>query len=155
MQLKQAEKIAEEVVKRLSPYCSRIEVAGSIRRQKPTVNDIDIVLIPSDPWNLSHVISGLGPVKLMGDKLKRVIYKGVQVDLYQGDELSWGTLLLIRTGPKENNSRLCSLAKKKGWHLTASGAGLFDANGRRIGGDTEESIYRALGLPYEEPWQRG
>ena len=52
MELEKARAIASEVVKRLSPYCQRIEVAGSVRRKKAQVNDIDLVLIPSDLWNL-------------------------------------------------------------------------------------------------------
>ena len=52
MDLGEAQKIANEVVNQLSPYCDKVEIAGSIRRQKPTVNDIDIVLIPRDLGNL-------------------------------------------------------------------------------------------------------
>ena len=155
MQLKEAKVIADEVIKRLSPYCQRIEVAGSVRREKPTVNDIDFVLIASDLWNLSHEIMGLGPPRLGGGKLKRVIYNGVQLDFYFANEQTWATLLLIRTGSKENNIRLATLAKKKGWHLAASGDGLFNEKGERIAGDSEESIYRALGLPYQAPEGRG
>ncbi len=163
MELERAQKIAEEVIKRLSPYCKRreddkgyyIEVVGSVRRRKPRVRDIDIVLIGSDFWNLSHEIMGLGQSHMEGEKIKRVNYNGVQVDLYFADEKTWATLLLIRTGSKENNIRLASLAKKKGWHLAASGDGLFNENGERIAGDSEESIYEALSLPYQEPEERG
>jgi DNA polymerase (family 10) len=160
MELARAQKIADEVVKRLSPYCEpqRIKVVGSIRRRKPFPRDIDIVLIPSDLWNLEHEIRGLArPLvpKLSGDKLKRVIYNGVQVDIYYASEETWATLLLIRTGSKENNIRLASIAKNKGWRLKANGEGLFNEKGQRVAGDTEESIYEALGLPWQEPWERG
>jgi len=155
MELERAEKIANEVIKRISPYCKKIEVAGSIRRKKPLVRDIDICLVPSDHWNLSFQIAGLGPVKLKGDKLKRVSYNGTQVDIYYASEETWATLLLIRTGSAENNIRLATLAKKRGWHLAASGAGLFDENGRRVAGDSEESIYKTLELPFQQPEERG
>jgi DNA polymerase/3'-5' exonuclease PolX len=46
------------------------------------------------------------------------------------------------------------LAKKKGWHLAASGDGLFNEKGQRVAGGSEESIYEALELPYQEPWER-
>ena len=154
MQLEVAKKIAEEVLKRLSCYCQRIEVAGSIRRQKPVVNDIDIVLLPSDLWNLYHEIMGLGSVRMSGTKIQRVLHNGTQIDIYFASPETWATLFLIRTGSKENNIRLCSIAKKKGWHLAASGDGLFDENGKRIAGDSEESIYQALDLPWQEPWER-
>ncbi|MBA7616933.1 hypothetical protein ES703_24236 [subsurface metagenome] len=153
--LERAEKIAEAVVKRLRPYCKRIEVAGSVRRKKPWVNDVDLVLIPSDLWNLHHEIMGLGMVKMSGNKIMRVMVGSTQVDIYVASEETWATLLLIRTGSTENNIRLCSLAKKKGWHLAASGDGLFDERGERIAGDSEESIYEALDLPWQEPEERG
>jgi DNA polymerase (family 10) len=98
MKLERARSIADEVIKRLSPYC--------------------------------------------------------QVDIYIADETTWATLLLIRTGSTENNIRLCSRAKDMGWHLAASGDGLFNEMGKRIAGDTEISIYNALGLPYQEPLER-
>jgi len=60
MDLEKAKAIADEVVRRLGPYCTKIEVAGSIRRRKPWVKDVDIVLIPSDSWNLSQQVRGLG-----------------------------------------------------------------------------------------------
>ena len=52
MELERAQEMAEAVVWQLSPYCQRLVVAGSIRRGKPQVNDIDLVLIPTDLWNL-------------------------------------------------------------------------------------------------------
>ena len=155
MELERAQRIAEAVVKRLSPYCERIEVAGSVRRKKPTVKDIDFVLIPSDLWNLQHEIKGMGQVRMSGNKLMRVMAGSVQVDLYFADEKTWATLLLIRTGSAENNIRLATLAKKRGWRLAASGDGLFNEVGQRIAGDSEESIYGALGLPYQRPEERG
>lgn len=153
--LERAQKIAEQVVKRLSPYCSRIQVAGSVRRKKPWVNDIDLVLIPQDLWNLHQNIRGLGQMSMSGSKIMRVMVGSVQVDVYIADEETWATLLLIRTGSAENNIRLATLAKKRGWHLAASGDGLFNEREERIAGDTEESIYAALGLPYQEPEERG
>lgn len=154
IELGRAQRIAQEVVKRLSPYCQRIEVAGSIRRKKPRVNDIDLVLLPNDLWNLHREIMGLGQVRMSGNKITRVIADNTQVDIYIANEQTWATLLLIRTGSAENNIRLATLAKKRGWHLAASGDGLFDEKGERIAGDTEESIYQALGLPYQEPEER-
>lgn len=156
MELARAQKIASEVITRLAPYCQprHIKVVGSVRRRRPFPQDIDIVLIPSDPWNLSHEVMGLGPVKASGDKLKRVNYNGVQVDLYYASEETWATLLLIRTGSAENNIRLATLAKKNGWKLKANGDGLFNEFRQRIAGDSEESIYEALNLHYQQPWER-
>ena len=155
IELERAQRIANAVIKRLSPYCSRIEVAGSVRRKKPQVHDIDFVLIPSDPWKLHSEILKLGQVRMSGSKVTRVMAGSVQLDLYFADEKTWATLLLIRTGSAENNRRLCSRAKEMGWRLHAAGSGLFNERVERIAGDTEESIYGALGLPYQRPEERG
>jgi len=155
--LERARETAEAIVEKLKPYCKRIEIAGSIRRRRPRVNDIDLVLIPSDPWNLHHTILGLCrpfPATASGSKLMRIQVNGIQVDLYFADETTWATLLLIRTGSAENNIRLCSIAKNRGCHLHADGSGLFNEKGERIAGDTEASIYEALGLKYQEPTKR-
>jgi len=152
--LERAHKVAAAVVKRLAPYCTKIEIAGSVRRRKEWVNDIDLVLIRSDPWNLHHEIMRLGSVRMSGNKIMRVMVGAIQIDIYFATPETWATLLLIRTGSAENNIRLCTLATKKGWHLAASGDGLFDEKGQRIAGDSEESIFRALGLPYQRPQER-
>ena len=156
--LERAEKMAEAIVKYLSPYCKKIEVAGSIRRRKAWVNDIDLVLIPANLWNLHQEILNLSrafPPKASGSKIMRIEVNSTQVDLYFADETTWATLLLIRTGSAQNNIRLCSRAKDGGWHLAADGSGLFNEVGWRIAGDSEQSIYEALGLPYQEPRERG
>jgi len=46
------------------------------------------------------------------------------------------------------------LARRRGWHLAAGGRGLFNERGERIAGDSERSIYEALELEYQEPWER-
>jgi len=161
MRLEEATTIAEKVKESLSPYCEKIEIAGSIRRGKPTVNDIDMVLIekPKAVLLLSSLIASMGRIVLNGDRIKRLWYgdkqSGISIDIYIATPYTWSTLLLIRTGSKENNIRLASLAKRKRWHLKANGDGLFNEKGERIAGDTEESIYQALGIPYQEPWERG
>jgi len=154
MELGKAKVIADTVVKALEPHCDKIVVAGSIRRQKPFVNDIDLVLIPRDRWNLDTALLRMGKYKMAGNKITRVEMDSIPLDIYFASEETWATLLLIRTGSKENNIRLASLAKKRGWRLKASGEGLFNEHGERIAGDTEESIYQALDLPWQEPWER-
>jgi len=155
--LERAQQAAEAIVKRLAPYCKRIEIVGSIRRRRPRVHDIDLLLIPDDSWNLHHEILGLCrpfPPTVSGEKLMRIQVASMQVDLYFATEDTWGTLMLIRTGSKENNIRLCSIAKKRGWRLAADGSGLFNEKGERIAGDTESSIYNALGVKDQRPEDR-
>jgi DNA polymerase (family X) len=154
LSLAEGQQIATEVVERLMPYCERIEVAGSIRRRKPVVNDVDIVLIPSDSVKLVDAIRGPGNAGAADPKILRFLHKNVAIDVYIATRQSWATLLLIRTGSRENNIRLASRAKVKGWTLKANGEGLLNQNGMRIAGDTETSIFNALGLNYQKPEDR-
>jgi len=158
MKLEQAKQIANNIKEILTPYCDRIEIAGSIRRRKPIVHDIDIVLIekPESALIIPSILATIGTLTLNGSKIKRVLYheEDIFIDIYFATPASWSTLLLIRTGSKENNIRLATTAKRKGWQLKANGDGLFNNHGDRIAGDTEETIYQVLGLPYQEPHDR-
>lgn len=157
LSLEEGRRIADEVIARLKPYCSRVEVAGSIRRECHFVNDVDIVLIPQEPLGMAGllaVISDMGEIAANGPKIKRLLYHGVEVDLYIGTPEICATLLLIRTGSMRSNIRLCGIAKAKGWYLKADGEGLLNEAGQRIAGDTESSIYDALGLKYQQPTER-
>lgn len=136
-----------------------VEVAGSIRRLRPRVHDVDLVFNPIAPpaeeLRLRCLMMPNIQVLKWGPKLAGITYCGVPIDLYFSTPETFHTLLLIRTGSKENNIRLCSIAKAKGWKLHASGDGLFNERGERIAGDSERSIYDALGVPWQEPWERG
>ncbi|GAI95532.1 unnamed protein product, partial [marine sediment metagenome] len=147
-------RVADEVYHRLKPHCGKIVVAGSIRRQKDEIRDIDIVLIPANPGQLSQEIDRLGPPMKDGQKLRRVNYKGAQVDIYYASPQTWATLLLIRTGSKFSNIRLCSRARSLGMKLKANGDGIIGKDGQLIPIESEEQVYQILGLPYQEPWER-
>ena len=136
-------------------------IAGSIRRQKKIVHDIDVIVgehlncfLRSECEGIEHLTELIKIVK-WGPKLAAIKYCGFPIDLYFSTPQTFNTLLLIRTGSKENNIRLATIAKRKGWKLHASGEGLFDDRGERIAGDSERSIYEALGVPWQEPWERG
>lgn len=170
MKLLEATEIALEIVAKLTQFCDKIEIAGSIRRGKGEVKDIDIVAIPNEDKLLAggyfgrqHLISTLAYLatpRTNGNSIATFLHKGrtidgdIIVDIYWACPDTWGTLLLIRTGSKEHNISLCSLARDKGWKLHASGEGLFDAYNRRIAGDTERGIFLALGLPFIPPGLR-
>lgn len=162
MELKIAEEIADQVVEKLKPFCSRIQVAGSIRRHRPFINDVDICLIPSDPWGLNTFLPTMGRLVKNGPLIKRLSMPAAEIDIYVTTLDNWATLLLIRTGSAAHNRYLCGLAKSKGMHLHADGSGLFMVSARgcedivetRIAGDTEASIFRSLGLKYKEPQER-
>lgn len=155
MRLEIAESVAQTIAKLLEPYCEKIQIAGSIRRRKPACHDIDIVLIPKDLWGLSAALKMIGKQLKGGEKMSQFITAGGhQVDIYFATLETWATLLLIRTGSKESNIRLCTAARARGWKLCASGNGLFDEHGERIAGDTEESIFIKLGMAYVPPERR-
>lgn len=167
MKLEEAQKIVDELLELLlSISHGMVAVAGSVRRQKEEVNDIDIIVLPKEPFMfemtfITYLMDGTFKPMLkkdgkpmIGPKIKSVIYKGVQVDIYVAEPETWATLLLIRTGSKEHNIKLCTIAKEKGWKLHASGEGLFNEKRERIAGDTETSIFEALGLEYVPPEER-
>ncbi|MBA7573030.1 hypothetical protein ES708_14819 [subsurface metagenome] len=154
MELEKAKVIADTVVKVLEPYCDRVVVAGSIRRQKPTVRDIDLVVIARDRQNLDSALMRMGNYKMSGMKIARIEMDSIPLDIYFATPETFATLLLIRTGSVESNIRLATRAKKRGWRLAASGGGLLNERGEKVAGDSEESIYEALGLPYQRPEER-
>ena len=154
--LENARITAATVVKHLEPYCTRIEVAGSIRRRRPVCHDVDIVLIikPEALLTIDLAIAQMGQITKKGPWIQRVTLRTLQeVDLYFATEESFGTLMLIRTGSEQNNIRLAKAALAKGWHLKASGEGLLDGDGLIIAQD-ERSIYERLGERYQQPWER-
>lgn len=139
MELSNARVIANELVQTLAPFCDRIEIAGSLRRQKPQVHDIDIVALPNYDKMCSRGFLSTYPLVHF---------------LAQANEETWATMLLIRTGSREHNIKLCSHARFLGYHLHANGDGLFNYDNQRIAGDSEESIFAYLELQYLPPERR-
>jgi DNA polymerase (family 10) len=158
----------------ISQSCDRIEIAGSIRRKRPYVHDIDIVVIPrfvhmppktlfGDPEETSELERRLCELEAQehialirrGERVQQLKLRNlaVPVDLYLASEDSWATLLLIRTGSKEHNIYLCTLAKRLGMQLKADGSGLLQ-NGQLVVNGSEEAIFKALNLPFVVPEER-
>ena len=165
---------ADSFLGALSNFCERAEIAGSIRRKRPYVHDIDLVVIPRFIERESYLLFSTGElVSLLeekltemekssyisllanGDRMKRVLLRtaDIPIDLYIATPENWSTLLLIRTGSREHNIYMCSLAKRLGMQLKADGSGLF-RDGEIIAGNSEESIFQALGLNYIDPKAR-
>jgi len=163
----EVEPLVFKILETIEPYCARVEVAGSFRRQKQIINDVDIVVLPK-----SVSLYWLQIIKVVrnefdaltvkqGDKLATLNVpfaskqgQGyVQVDLYRADPTAWGILLLVRTGSKEHNVKLCNLAISKRLRLQYS-VGLTDKYGNVVAGRTEEEVFAALGMPYVVPQDR-
>jgi DNA polymerase (family 10) len=161
----EVEPLAFKILQAIEPMCEKAQIAGSIRRRKGGVNDVDIVVLPrADFWlTIRRIVMNEfdAVAEKQGDKLatfyvpfaSRIGQGHVQVDLYRATESTWGILLLVRTGSKEHNVLLCNVALAKGMRLLYS-QGLVDKDGKVIAGKTEEEVFEALGLPFVVPQNR-
>jgi DNA polymerase (family X) len=161
--LSRAKAIADQIVGELRPFCQRVEIAGSIRRQCSTVNDIDLVVIPSDLAGLrervfrnSTVIQD-GPLNLSvrladGSQLDIFFAHAGKSDLLESTPSNWGSILLCRTGSKEHNIKLASRARAGGrqWKTYE---GIFYGD-KLIASATEEEIFAALAMDFVPPEKR-
>lgn len=142
--------IAQNLVEEISPACDRIQIAGSLRREKSEVKDIEIVAIPA--MGETHVIDMFGntleskpcstldtlfdfylgqdvfawekdpELKRWGPRYRRLshIETGICCDLFLTDELRWAYQLTIRTGPARFSKAIVTLALRRGWHFSDS-----------------------------------
>jgi len=152
MKLEDARKIANNFISEIKEFCEKIDIAGSIRRQNSEVNDIDIVLIPKLREHLIQKIRNISKVEVQGKKLIRTEYSGIQVDIYFATKETGGILLLVRTGSKEHNIKLCQHAINKEMKLSSE-KGLMKGN-KIIASRTEEEIFKGLGMDYVKPEDR-
>lgn len=155
MDILTATEIADLVVGHLkkSKAVKKAMVAGSLRRMKETVRDIDILVTSAQPekamrsflsWPMVH------RVLAEGDTKSAILTKeGVQVDLRVLEEKSFGAGLLYFTGSKEHNVKLRQRAIKKGWKVNEYG--LFDAQEHCLAARSEKDVYQKLGLKFIEP----
>lgn len=170
MNLRPAIELGQRVIEALQPFCKKIIVAGSVRRERAVVNDLDIVLIPAglDATNLicerieQHwdIVTGRRP------NPQNIIFRsrksGFQLDLFFAHEgvadlistvpSNWGAVLLCRTGSKFHNQGLCRHAATRGLHFQPQRGVMRDEE--IIASETEESIYAALGVPFQGPTNR-
>ena len=129
-----------------------VEIAGSIRRRKETIGDIDILVITDNPLEVMDSFTSLGNVDriiLKGSSKSTVRLKeNVNCDLRVVPEKSFGSALMYFTGSKETNVELRKLAIKNGLKLNEYG--LFKGE-EWISGVMEETLFRELDLDYIEP----
>jgi DNA polymerase (family 10) len=142
-----------EHLKNKSPI-KKLSIAGSIRRWKDTIKDIDILATSQDPKAVMNAFVRLPHVKdvLMHGPTKSsvIIHEGLQVDLRVVEEDSFGAALAYFTGSKAHNIRLREMAVKSG--LKINEYGIFrEKDDKKLGGKEEGDIYRILGLPYIPP----
>ena len=136
----------------------RLDFAGSYRRGKETVGDLDILIISDDNAAVMDHFASFASIQetiARGDtKMSVRVTDSFQVDLRVVAEKSWGAALQYFTGSKEHNVHLRGLAKAKGMKINEYG--VFDANDETkvLAGADEESIYTLVGMPWVPPEMR-
>lgn len=154
-----ATELAEDVLAVLSGVtgCVRCEYAGSLRRCRETVGDIDVLVASDDAGPIMSAFVELpyvSEVIARGDTKTSVrTTRGLQVDLRVVPPESWGAALQYFTGSQAHNIRVREMAVRAG--LKLSEYGLFDAeSGELLVSQTEEEVYERLGLPWIAPTLR-
>ncbi len=138
---------------RKQPGVERAEPAGSLRRWKETVGDLDLVVAHREPAALMQAFTAhpdVARVLGQGENKSSVELKdGLRIQLWAQPPESFGALWIYATGSKDHNVRVRELAQRKG--LSLSERGLLDAQGNLLRMPEEEQIYAALGLDWIPP----
>ena len=182
IQLAHAQAIAQELIDLLKPFCSRIEVAGSVRRKKPIVKDIELVLIPNQEIQFSGLFNdeeeifypidkfilndsrfdyrlSKAGVKAYGDKNKLLLYTSnnhgqIALDIFTANENNFTMIKFIRTGGAETNKRIALTANKMKMNLKIYESCFEDRHGNKAVMNSEKQIFEYLGLKYLTPEER-
>ncbi len=147
-------KIAKTLERAVSQFseAGKVALAGSLRRKRETIGDIDIVVTSNSPEKIADQFVTLPLVDHVygkgNTKVNVRLRNSMDADLRIVPEESFGAALCYFTGSKNHSVAVRELAVKRGWKLNEYG--LFEGN-RVIAGRTEEEIYEALGMQYIEP----
>ncbi|MEW6552941.1 MAG: DNA polymerase/3'-5' exonuclease PolX [Actinomycetota bacterium] len=154
--LHQAYAAQEEITKLMRERLPGITItpAGSLRRMKETIGDIDLLVSSEEPAAVMEAFCDLPNVEkvlLSGDTKSSVVTRGgLQVDLRVVQPGEFGAALQYFTGSQSHNVRVREIAKKNG--LKINEYGVFRVSGnKRLAGETEEGVYRALGMATPAP----
>src|SRR3990170_169756 len=134
------------------PEVKKAEAAGSVRRMKETIGDVDFLVLSDDPRKVTDYFVSLPEVVQILEKGKTKsavkLNTGMNADIRILPEESFGAALQYFTGNKPHNIVLRRIAQDKGWKLNEYG--LFKRN-KQIAGRTEEEVYEKLGLKWIPP----
>ncbi len=148
--------VANDILAHLkkNAHVEKIDLAGSLRRWKDTIKDIDILATSDNPEEVMSELAHLPNVKeilMQGPTKSSIITRqNLQVDLRVVERESYGAALTYFTGSKAHNIRLREMAIKKGLKLNEYGI-FREKDNKRVGGEKEQDIYAILGLPYIPP----
>ena len=160
MKLEEAQVIAEKIKALLAPHCLRIEIAGSIRRKKPVVKDIEIVAIPK-PYDIGLFESGIATVVKQWPKVRgelpckytqRILPDGIALDLFFADKDNWDLIYAMRTGSADYSHQVLGNAWVRQGYRGVEG--YLCSNGKRIAVPEEEDLFKLIGVNYVEPEKR-
>lgn len=164
VKLEEAQEHANRLLFVIADLCEKVEVVGSIRRKRPEVHDIDVIVIPKFDKPFYSLAWDHIATRLKKELNMQVIRKGpslmtlgfgevdLPVDIYRAQPGTWGVLLLIRTGSTQHNIMLCSKAQQMGMKLSAK-EGVIK-NGKVIASRTEQEIFTALDMKFVPPEER-
>ena len=180
IELAEAQALAESVLGHITPAMARIAVAGSIRRQKPIVGDIEVVGIPADRERLLQLLSDIGQhikpsvpgvvpwtPKVDAKYLRLRLPQGVNLDVFLATPRNWGGIYLMRTGSAAGSDGTAQSGFVPGcfsrWKRISEGGRMTDcmpttAAGEQIAVPEEEdffSLIRMRPVPPEERVSRG
>lgn len=148
--------VAQDLLRGLRAHCSEIvdsAVAGSLRRMRSTIGDIDLLVASEAPAAVMRAFAGhprVSEVMLSGPTKTSVrLHNGLQVDLRVLEPGHWGTALQYFTGSQAHNVRIRELAQRQG--LSLSEYGFKREGGGEIACRDEEEVYQTLGLPWIPP----
>ena len=153
-----ASDVAEQIVAAMMavPGCERCEHAGSLRRFRETIGDVDILAAATDSGPLMRALlelPGVTDVIAQGEAKTSVRIRGLQVDLRVVPAECWGAAMLYFTGSQAHNVAIREIAVRK--KLKLSEYGLFDVeSGEKLVSATEEEIYGRLGMAWVPPPMR-
>jgi len=148
--------LVEEIVNYLSqyPFVTDIVPAGSIRRRKETIGDIDILITTNDMDKVNQALKSLPILRNIlaagTTKTSIIVEPGIQVDFRVVDKSSFGSALQYFTGSKAHNIKLREIAIKKGLKINEYGVFRISDN-KKLCGEKEEEIYEILGLQFIPP----
>jgi DNA polymerase (family X) len=148
--------VAAQVAEALRAHggVERLEIAGSLRRMRETVKDIDLLVTSTEPEHVIGTLTTLPSVTeviVKGPTKASVRHQdGLQIDLRVVEPAAFGAALQYFTGSKDHNVRVREIASRRG--LRISEYGVFDERtGERVAGATEEEVYATVGLPWIPP----
>jgi DNA polymerase/3'-5' exonuclease PolX len=162
--LAEARPIAERTLAALAPHCEpgKCVVAGSVRREAPTIGDLEIVCVPLLYEATPLLASGLATVvnqwrKVKGELpckyTKRILPEGINLDLFMVERDGYGLQLAIRTGSADWCRKVLAPAwVRAGYH--SEGGLLRRADGCVVPVRTEPELFRLIGLDYVHPQDR-